>query len=157
MSKTPRLRAASTDSLEPVLKKSKPVSGIARIVDLDEVDVYQSDWESETELDSSEQSEKDAAVKDGKASGGSKAQTGAGHCTDKAGSSRTQAGAGHCTDKAGGSNNKAQKDVKKPQSQSDERTSKVLPQRFWPSDMSADQVKMGIFCFGWIYGRMLEI
>ena len=134
VSKTPRLRAASTDSLEPVSKKSKPVSGIARIIDLDEVDMDQSDWESEAELDSSEQSEKDATVKDGKANGGS----------------RMHAGAGHCTDKTVGSNNKTQKDDKKPQPQSGEKTSKVLPQRFWPSDMSADQVNNWQFFIFWV-------
>ena len=117
VSRTPRMRAASTDSLEPFSKRSKPASGIARIVDLDQEDVVG----TETELDTSALSKKKAMGKDKdtKTSGGSR---------DAGKSSKKDA----AVDKAGGSNNNK---VSK-----DDRTSQVLPQRFWPSDISADQV-----------------
>ena len=123
VSRTPRLRALSTDSLLPGPKRSKPVSGIAKIVDLDELAVSGSDSESESDLDASiffkKKSGGRAGVdKDAKARGDA--------------GKNSKVGGGSGSDKPGGSKNYT---IPK-----NDRTSQVLPQRFWPSDMSADQV-----------------
>ena len=119
VSRTPRLRAFSTDSLVPGPKRSKPGSGIAKIVDLDELENSESDSEADSELDASicwkkKSGGKAGADKDAKADAGKNSKNGGGSGSDK---------------------NKKNYTIPKV-----DKTSQVLPQRFWPSDMSADQI-----------------
>ena len=121
VSRTPRLRALSTDSLLPGPKRSKPVSGIPKIIDLDELVDSGSDSGSESDLDASIFLKKKSGGKAG---------------VDKDAKARDDAGK---NSKVGGGSG-SDKNKKNYTIPKNDRTSQVLPQRFWPSDMSADQI-----------------